>query len=95
MFRTPFLENARPISDEASDITAAQMEANLRTYEKIVCFNGIVDFPFIRSYFNSNSYVVITEEAKQLITGLLSPLSNDRLTAREVLQSDWINHYES
>ena len=92
------------------------MEANLRTYDRIVNFQGEMCFPLVRNYFFKGSsqnrrrsisqfdsgpaeggeteFVVISDDAKQLINSLMCPLPAERLSARDVLQSDWINRYD-
>lgn len=101
------------MSDEAVDLTIAQMEAHLATYDKITSFQGELVFPLVKNYFykgnqqnrrrsisqfdecNSDDeqteYVTISEEAKQLINGLMCPQPAGRLTAKDILQSDWVN----
>ena len=84
MYRTPFHETPRQRISEDEDIQEAQQEAHKKTYERIRNYKGSLDFTA------NNSSSSLSKETQDVILSLLRPLSNERLTAFELLMSDWI-----
>jgi hypothetical protein len=80
-FRTPFLEKKVPISSDSIDIEAAELLARNNTYEKISSHSGIVKFP---------NDLGNTKEMETIINNLLVPDPINRLTAKDLLNSNWI-----
>lgn len=97
-YRTPFVEKARQPQPEDGDIsmTEIQLEAQNKTYERIKSFNGVLDFN--NSDINTNDHtptnermVRISPRAQRIIRSLLRPNSNERLSAENLLLSDWLS----
>jgi serine/threonine protein kinase len=82
--RTPFAEVMNVDINMEEDQALVKFEAQHRISQRIMSFQGRLDFHSYDSRY-------VSKQAKDVIRSLLQPVSNARLTANELLQTGWLS----